>query len=294
MKKRCFALLLAAILLLSATAFGEEAAPVRVFDYAGLFTAQEADALEAAIAEFQAATGYDFAILVSDVDHGYDDLQQLCDDFYDTKGLGLGMNHTAILCFLDLYGDGYYYVSVFGDLKYLMSEEDIQYLAENAMSDFYAGDFSGGFQWTMDITRQAVSEFGVQNQSRRVYDYAELLSDADTEALEAAIADFRALSGRDFLYLSTYEEMDGNQNGNYMEEFFLSHGFGEGEQRSGVMIYLDLASGNFYVQNFGDMDTLVPQQDLNVIVGNASPLMAEGEILPAVQQVLDDYAAYFR
>ncbi|MBE0600471.1 MAG: TPM domain-containing protein, partial [Firmicutes bacterium] len=127
MKKRCFAILLAAVLLLSATAFGEEAAVVRVFDTAGLFSAEDAAALETAIAGFQAATGYDFAILVSDVDHEYDDYQLLCDEFYQSMGLGLGMNHTAILCFLDLYGEGYYYISVFGDLKNLMGEEDIQY-----------------------------------------------------------------------------------------------------------------------------------------------------------------------
>lgn len=293
MKKRLFVLVMAAVLLVSTIAMGEENAG-RVFDYAGLFSGAEAEELEAAIIDFQENTGYDFAILVSDIDHGYDDYQQLCDDFYVDQSLGLGMNHTAVLCFLDLYGEGYYYVSVFGDLEYLMVAEDIQYLAETAMNYFYDGDFLGGFTWTMNILTQALSNIGAADPSTRVFDYAELLSEADIETLEAAIADFKALSGYDFLYLSTYEELDGNQDGDYMEQFFLAHGFGVGEQHTGVVIYLDLYYGNFYVQNFGDMDAFVSQDSLNVIVEDASPLMGEGKILPAVLQIVDDYAAYFR
>lgn len=293
MKKRLFILLAAAVLLISTAALGEEAAG-RVFDYAGLFSGAEAEALEASIIDFQENTGYDFAILVSNTDHGYDDYQLLCDDFYNSKSLGLGMNHTAILCYLDLFGDGYYYVSVYGDLKHLMVAEDIQYLAETAMEEFYDGDFMGGFTWTMDILTQALLNIGVADPATRVYDYAEILSQSDTETLEAAIADFRALSGYDFLYLSTYEEMEGNQEGNYMEEFFLSHGFGSDEEHSGVMVYLDLFYGNFYVQNFGAVDALISKDGLNTIVQNASPLMGEGKILPAVLQILNEYTAYFQ
>jgi len=292
LKKKVFALLAAAVLLLSATAFAQDE-PVRVFDYAGFFTAQEAEALEASIAGFQAATGYDFAILVTDVDHGYDDYQQLSDDFYASNQLGLGMNRTAILYYLDLYGEGYYFISVFGDLKHLMTEGNIQYLLDTVIDNFADGDPIGGFQWMMEFLSQAVTRIGVDNPSWRVFDFAALLADEEVDTLETAIADFRALSGRDLIYVSTYEEMDNNQDGYYMEEFYLSHAFGEGEDHSGAAIYLDLNGGNYYVQNFGDMDTLITQDDLTAIVNRASGLMGDGEILPATLQIIDDYTAYF-
>lgn len=293
MKKGCLALLLAAALLFSATALAEGAA-VRVFDYAGLFTAAETEALEAAIAGFQSATGYDFAIFVSDVDHGYDDYQLLSDDFFAAKSLGLGMNRTAMLCILDLYDEAYYFVSPYGDFRYLMTNEDVQYLVETMMNHIYDHDLTGGFLWTMDITRLALSEIGVMQPDRRVYDVAGFLTETDAGTLEAAIADFRALSGYDFLYLSTDGEMDGNQEGDYMEEFYLSHGFGEGEAQSGAMVYLDAFTGNFYLQNFGDLAMIISNESLNGFAEHSKGLMGDSEILPAVLRILDDYAAYFR
>ena len=243
---------------------------------------------------FRTATGYDFAILVTDIDHEYDDYQQLCDDFYVEKSLGLGMNRTAILCYLDLYGEGYYFISVFGDLKYLMTEENIQYLINNGIDGFADGDSIGGFQWIMEFLSQAVTKIGVDNPSWRVFDFASLLTEQEAATLDAAIADFRALSGQDLIYVSTYDEMDNNQNGSYIEEFYLSHAFGEGEKHSGAAIYLDLYGGSYYVQNFGDMDTLISQDDLTTIVNRASGLMGDGEILSAILQIIDDYAAYFQ
>lgn len=108
------------------------------------------------------------------------------------------------------------------------------------------------------------------------------------------IADFRALTGRDFLYLSTYEEMEGNEDGEYMFEFYGRHGFGAGERRSGVMIYLDLYNNNYYVQNFGDMDDYMSQEGLDAVMDNCDVLMGEARILDAVLQVIDAYSAAFR
>ncbi|MBN1777746.1 MAG: TPM domain-containing protein [Clostridiales bacterium] len=297
MKKRLFIFLMAAVLLLSSAALGEEASS-RVFDYAGLFSAADAEALEAAIVGFQESTGYDFAILVSGLNYGYDDYQSLCDDFYLSKSLGLGMNDTAILCYLDLYGDGYYYISVYGDLKNLMVNDNLQYLADNAIEYFYDDDFSGGFMWTMDFLSRALIRIGVDNPSWRVFDFAEILFDTDIETLEAAIAGFRALSGMDFLFLSTYDEMKDNENGEYATEFYFRHGFGDGVNRSGALIYLDLDLDtlyfNYYIRCFGDMDEYVSQEALDTILDSCAPLMDEGEILSAALQIIDDYAACFR
>ena len=295
MKKRAFILLLAAITLLATVSFAqEEPAFARVFDYAGLFSAEQTETLDAAIVDFQENTGYDFAILTTYEDLGSPDYQQLCDTFYVDQSLGLGMNQTAILCYLDLYGDGYYYVSVYGDLKNLMVTEDIQYLANTGMESFKKGDFEGGFLWTVNMLTEALTNIGTMNEAVRVYDYAEVLSDEEITTLESAIADFRALSGMDFLYLSTYEDLQGNEDGDYMTNFYDVHGFGDGENRSGVMMYLDLFNGSYYVQNFGDIDSIVSQDDLNAIVSASNAAMGEGRVLDAVLQVIGDYTKYFQ
>lgn len=295
MKKRLFGLILAAILLFSAAACAQsETDDTRVFDYAGLFSAEEAETLNAAIADFQQNTGYDFAIMITYEDLGEVDYQQFCNALYTSQSLGLGMNHTAMVCYLDLYGDGYYYITPYGDFINIMGQDDFKFLAEYGMEYFTKGDFAGGFTQTMNILAEALSTMGTKHPDIRVYDYAEILSDKETETLEAAIADFRALSGIDFLFLSTYEGMTGNEDGDYMSEFFNVHGFGDGDSRSGVMFYLDLYSGSYYVQNFGGIDGIVPQEDLNVIVSDAEEMMMNRELLPAVLYVIEAYSAYFR
>jgi uncharacterized membrane protein YgcG len=295
MKKRAFSLLVTAVLLLAAVSFAqEEPASTRVFDTAGLFSADEAETLSAAIVDFQENTGYDFAIYVTNEDLGTADYQQLCDDFFVNHALGLGMNQTALLCYLDLYGDGYYYVSAYGDLKNLMVTEDIQYLANTGMEYFVKGDISGGFLWTINMLTEALTNIGSMNETIRVYDYAEMLTEDEVATLESAIADFRALSGKDFLYLSTYENLQGNENGDYMSGFYQSHGFGDGDNRSGVMIYLDLYNNSYYVQNFGDMDSFVSQEALNQIMSDSNAPMGEGKVLDAVLQVIGAYSAYFQ
>jgi uncharacterized membrane protein YgcG len=295
MKKRLLPLCIAAVMLLAPSAFAQdETAAVRVFDNAGLLNAEDVVTLEAAIADFQENSGYDFAILVTDTDNGDADYQQIADAFYKDNSLGLGMNHTAILCYLDLFGDGYYYISVFGDLKNLMVDEDIQYLADKGMEYFTDGDFLGGFTWTIHMLGEALANIGNMNQTTRVYDYAEVLTDEETASLETAIADFRALSGMDFLFLSTYEDLEGNENGDYMTEFYNRHGFGDGENRSGVMIYLDLFNGNYYIQPFGDMNGVVPQESAQAILNGVETLMNDAKIADAVLQVIDAYSAYFR
>ncbi len=295
MKKRILLLIMAAVLLLNTAALAQaESADTRVFDYAELFSADEVETLRAAIIDFQENTGYDFAILITSENLGTTDYQQLADDFYVSKSLGLGMNDTAVLCYLDLYGDSYYYISVYGDLKNLMATEDIQYLIDQSLPYFTQGSFSDGFLWMMHILTEALTNIGSVNQTTRVFDYAEILSDEERTTLEAAIADFRTLSDRDFLFLSTYEEMEGNENGDYMMEFYKSHGFGSGEYRSGMMIYLDLFAGSYYIQNFGDMDSYVPQESLNLIMQQSNPLMAEGRVLDAALTVINAYSQYFQ
>lgn len=294
MKKRAFLLLMTAALLLAAVSFAQEDPSARVFDYAGLFSADDAETLSAAILDFQENTGYDFAILVTNEDLGTPDYQQLCDDFVVDHALGLGMNQTALLCYLDLYGDGYYYISAYGDLKNLMVTEDIQYLASTGMEYFVKGDITGGFLWTVNMLAEALIHIGTMNETVRVYDYAELLTEDEVAALESAIADFRALSGADFLYLSTYEDLQGNEDGEYMAGFYQSHGFGDGDNRSGVMMYLDLYNDSYYVQNFGNMDVVVSQEALNQIVSDSNASMSEGKVLDAVLQVIGAYSAYFQ
>ena len=300
MKKRLFLFILAAVMLLSPAAYSQsETDNTRVFDDIGLYSQEQLTTLQSAISDFQKLTGYDFSIVIVTDALGYSDYQELSDAVYLTMGLGLGISQAAVICTLDVYEDGsfYLYVSAYGELKYLMDEDDLQYLLDNIKDAITAGELTEGFLWTMNIIAEATGSLAT-NSGNRVYDFGDILTDEETDAINAAIADFRALSGMDFVYLSTDETWEGNADGDYMVEFYDWRGFGGGGSRSGAMIYLalDLESGYFdyYIRNFGDMDSNVSQEALNGILETCNQLMNQNELADAVLQVIGSYSEYFR
>ena len=297
MKKRLFLFILAAVMLLSPAAYSQsETDNTRVFDYAGLYTQEQRDTLESTISDFQDQTGYDFAILVTAEDFGYSDYWELVYDFYLARDLGLGISRAAVVCYLDLYEDAYFYISFFGELEYMMVDEDIQYLRDTIVAYLSDGSFVDGFVWAMNIFTEAEANLAL-NDSTRVYDFADMLTDEETATLESEIADFRALTDADFLFLSTYGEMEGNEDGEYMYGFYDRYGFGAGATRTGAMVYIDLHEDNhfyYYIKNYGNMDTAVSQSTLNTIMGLIKPLMESGEILDATKLIIQSYEAYLQ
>ena len=101
MKKWIALLLLCLTTLPLASALG---AGQRVFDNAELFTAQEAQQLEAAIVEFQNNTRMDFVVLTSRDPQENQNPEAAADDFYDTGGFGLDEEHSGCLFYLNMAG----------------------------------------------------------------------------------------------------------------------------------------------------------------------------------------------
>ena len=270
----------------------EEKHANRVFDRAGLFTTEQADTLQAAIKDIRTNAGCDFAILVENMETA--DYQRACDELFEAETLGLGLNRTAFICYLALHADGTYqcYSAVYGDLVNLMVEEDVQYLADNAVQHFDQGDFTGGFVWTINMLSEALVNMGVMSV-KRVYDFADDFSKEQTIELEREIADFRALSGSDFLYLSTWDEIP-NNDGDYMGTFYEHYGFGDGESRSGAMIHFDWGGEYYYVELFGDIGQLIPQEELNAILEASDEVLYEGMFYEAILELIDQLAAYYR
>lgn len=299
MIKRFLLLVTAAVFLLGLAAFAQEAgsgaAASRVFDYAGVFQAGEVETLETAIAGFQEATGYDFAILVANEDLGDKDYQQTCDDFVVNQSLGLGMNHTLMLCFYDMF-NSYFYILPYGDLNNILVTEDTQFLLDSVIEYINKGSFADGLVWAIGILNEALGNIDNQPQTARVFDYAQLFSDEEKAALENAIVEYRTMSGFDFVVVTTAFDLESYTGDEYMRNFYIHQGMGVGDGRDGTMVYLDMFNGSYYIHNYGsgDVDSIVTQEIVDSIKEQCDPLMGEGSILSAVQLILDGYAACFR
>ena len=91
--KRMF-LIVATVLCFISAAFAE---PWRVFDNAGLFSAEDIVAIEQAIFAFQRSTSFDFAVLTTDDYIGKENWAAVADSFYDSEDFGFGQQTSGML-----------------------------------------------------------------------------------------------------------------------------------------------------------------------------------------------------
>ena len=140
MKKR-LARLLCCLGLALLAALPCAAADQRVFDQAGLFTAQQAQQLESTIAELRTSTGMDWAILtVSDA--GGKTSRQVADDFYDQNGLGTGSQHSGALFLIDMDNRQAYITTGGSTIDYLTDARQSE-IFDKCASGLSSGDYAG-------------------------------------------------------------------------------------------------------------------------------------------------------
>lgn len=76
---------------------------------------------------------------------------------------------------------------------------------------------------------------------QRVFDYADLLSEADEREMHLWIADMQENWGMDLAYLTT-NDTEGKSVQQYGADFYVEHGLGLGENYDGVIFVLDMGS----------------------------------------------------
>jgi len=96
----------------------------RVFDYAGLFSPENAQALEEKIAELKAAWPMDFVVLtIADAEGKIS--QAYADDFYDENGFGAGEAYSGLLVLIDM-DNREMTISTCGEMIYYLTDERIE------------------------------------------------------------------------------------------------------------------------------------------------------------------------
>lgn len=87
----------------------------RVFDNAGLFSAENINTIEQAIFQFQRETNYDFAVLTTDDYIGKANWKAIADSFYDSQNFGFGHQANGMLYYIDM-NQRIPYVSTAGEM----------------------------------------------------------------------------------------------------------------------------------------------------------------------------------
>ena len=87
----------------------------------------------------------------------------------------------------------------------------------------------------------ALPVFGAEMTEQRVFDYAELIDEADEREMHLWIQDMRENWGMDLAYLTT-NDTEGKSVQQYGADFYVEHELGLGENYDGVIFVLDMGN----------------------------------------------------
>ena len=87
----------------------------------------------------------------------------------------------------------------------------------------------------------ALPVFGAEMTEQRVFDYAELIDEADEREMHLWIQDMRENWGMDLAYLTT-DDTEGKTVQQYGADFYVEHDLGLGENYDGVIFVLDMGN----------------------------------------------------
>ena len=138
---RALRMLLAAACLMALCSFAAFGADQRVYDAAGLFSADKVSEIEAEIVSVREKTGLDIAVVTTTNKQGLD-TQAYADALYEQGNFGVGQGHNGLLYLIDME-DRVPCLSTEGGAIDLLSDSEIERILENTYDYLGSGDYAG-------------------------------------------------------------------------------------------------------------------------------------------------------
>ncbi len=152
------------------TAWAAEA-DSRVFDQAGLFEDGEEEDLEELLEETSQEIEMDLAVVTAFRQTGTS-AQEYADDFYDENGIGEGFSGNSgalYLIYMDGPGEvhGDYYISAYGDMVRLLTDERLDRINGRAVEYLADQDYAGAAR----VVAEEIQDYARRGIQRGQYEY---------------------------------------------------------------------------------------------------------------------------
>ena len=121
---------------------------------------------------------------------------------------------------------------------------------------------------------------------QRVFDYADLLTDDEEQALESRIEELVSLYSQD-IGLVTIEDDSVTSTMEFADAFYEDSGMGAGDNRTGVLYCIDMYNREAYISTAGDMIDIIDDQREEVILDTVVYYLAEEDYYSAFMGALD-------
>ena len=122
--------------------------------------------------------------------------------------------------------------------------------------------------------------------SQRIFDQANLLTPAQEDSLETAIAQFQQDTGMDFVLVTTNKPHEGVSVQTIADDYYDKYGFGMDEEHSGVLYYIDMYEREHYLSTTGKMIDIMTDQRIDSAINSVQPDLTAGDYPDAVSSML--------
>ena len=133
---------------------------------------------------------------------------------------------------------------------------------------------------------------------QRVFDYADLLSEADEKEMHLWIADMQENWGMDLAYLTT-NDTEGKSVQQYGADFYIEHDLGLGENNDGVIFVLDMGSREGQIITCGKAIDIYTDYYIDQMWDNMVGCLSDGDYYNAffslymdMNELAGDYEKY--
>ena len=133
---------------------------------------------------------------------------------------------------------------------------------------------------------------GFDANQQKVYDGADLLTEAQEAALQEEAVELAEEIEMDVLLVTT-DDTGGLSTSRYNEAFYNSHSFGyEGPGGSGIQFLIDMEHRQYYLLTAGEGDTRYTDAEIEKIYDRIAPAMEEGDYAGACSRFLEAAERY--
>ncbi len=125
----------------------------------------------------------------------------------------------------------------------------------------------------------------------KLIDDANLFSSSEYEEATAILEEVSNKYGVDIAIL-TVNGLQGKTIRDFSDDFYDEHGYGTGEDKSGVLWVIDMDSRESYISTSGEGISAVTDYGKDLMAGRLNPYLSSGDYLGAVReysQVMDEY-----
>ena len=141
----------------------------------------------------------------------------------------------------------------------------------------------------------AVPVFAEEMTEQRVFDYAELLSDADEREMHLWVADMQENWGMDLAFLTT-NDTEGKSVQQYGADFYVEQNLGLGENYDGVIFVLDMGNREGQIITSGKAIDIYTDYYIDVMWDDMVTFLSDGDYYNAfftLYMDLDHYASEY-